>query len=321
MNLKPAVLQCEPASSDFRSDVIAGLSRRPRTLPYKYFYDADGAALFQKICELPEYYLTRAELQILNSYAKEMAAQFGAGIELIGLGTGAGTKTRILLEQLQAPVAYVPVDISSEQLERSTTLFRKVFPALEILPVCTDYLEPVELPSPTRTPARKVVYFPGSTIGNFEPGDATNFLRRIVNLCGPGGGLLIGLDLRKDRRVIEGAYNDSAGVTAQFNLNLLARINRELGADFNLKQWRHSAVYNSDQGRVEIYLISQIEQTVRIGDRKFEFEAGEKITTEYSYKHTPDGFIELARNAGFQFAQMWTDDRHWFGVFYFTVAN
>jgi dimethylhistidine N-methyltransferase len=319
MNLKPAVLEREPASSDFRSDVMAGLSSRPRTLPYKYFYDAHGAALFQKICELPEYYPTRTELEILNSYAKEMAAQFGQGIELIGLGTGAGTKTRILIEQLQAPVAYVPVDISSEQLERSTTLFRKVFPALEILPVCADYLEPVELPSPTRIPARKVVYFPGSTFGNFEPGDATNFLRRIANLCGRGGGLLIGVDLRKDRHVIERAYNDSAGVTAQFNLNLLARINRELGGDFDLNQWRHSAVYNSGQGRVEICLISETDQTVRIEDREFEFQAGEKITTEYSYKHTPEGFIELAANAGFQFAQMWTDDRHWFGVFYFTV--
>jgi dimethylhistidine N-methyltransferase len=319
MNLKPAVLEREPASSDFRSDVMAGLSSRPRTLPYKYFYDAHGAALFQKICELPEYYPTRTELEILNSYAKEMAAQFGQGIELIGLGTGAGTKTRILIEQLQAPVAYVPVDISSEQLERSTTLFRKVFPALEILPVCTDYLEPVELPSPTRTPARKVVYFPGSTIGNFEPGDATDFLRRITYLCGRGGGLLIGVDLRKDRHVIERAYNDSSGVTAQFNLNLLARINRELGGDFDLNQWRHSAVYNSGQGRVEICLISETDQTVRIEDREFEFQAGEKITTEYSYKHTPEGFIELAANAGFQFAQMWTDDRHWFGVFYFTV--
>jgi dimethylhistidine N-methyltransferase len=319
MSLKPAVLEREPASSDFHSDVIAGLSRRPRALPCKYFYDARGAALFQKICEQPEYYLTRTELQILNSYAKEMAAHFGEGIELIGLGTGAGTKTRILLEQLQAPLAYVPVDISSEQLKKSTAQFGKIFPALEILPVCADYLEPFELPSPSRTPARKIVYFPGSTIGNFEPVDATNFLRRAAVFCGSGGGLLIGVDLQKDRHVIEAAYNDSAGVTAQFNLNLLARINRELGADFDLKRWRHSAIYNSDQGRVEIYLISETDQTVRIESREFEFEAGEKITTEYSYKHTPDGFSVLAGKAGFQFAKMWTDDRRWFGVFYFTV--
>jgi dimethylhistidine N-methyltransferase len=314
-----AVLDREPASSDFLSEVIAGLSRHPRTLPYKYFYDATGAALFQKICELPEYYITRTETAILRLHAREMAQCIGPRCELIGLGTGAGTKTRILLEELEAPAVYMPVDISKEQLKRSTALFRKIFPGLEILPVAADYIEPLELPSPSHKPARKVVYFPGSTIGNFEPDAAMQFLRRIAQYCETGGGLLIGADLQKDREVLEGAYNDDAGVTAQFNLNLLARINRELGANFDLKRWQHEAIYNPSQGRIEIYVVSEVDQTVRIGDRPFAFRAGEKITTEYSYKHTAEGFTELARNAGFDFVRMWTDDARLFGVFYFTV--
>ena len=304
---------------DFLRDVIGGLSKSPRALPCKYFYDAHGSELFQKICELPEYYLTRTELAILNRYAGEMAKAVGPKIELIGLGTGAGTKTRILLDKLQAPVAYVPVDISKEQLQRSTKLFRKIFPGLEILPVCADYLEPVKLPAPSRKPARKIVYFPGSTLGNFEPAPAGKFLRRIAKYVGPGGGLLIGVDLEKDRKVLEAAYNDAAGVTAQFNLNLLARANRELGADFDLKCWRHEAVYNSTEGRIEIYLVSEIDQAVRIADHRFDFAAGEKITTEYSYKYSPERVSDLAAGVGFAFSQVWTDAARLFGVFYFTV--
>ena len=214
-----AVLDREPAKSEFLSEAIAGLSSTPRTLPCKYFYDARGAALFQKISELPEYYLTRAELQILDRYCGDIARALGPNIELIGLGTGAGTKTRILLEKLEAPAAYIPVDISKKQLERSTASFRKIFPTLEILPVCADYLEPIRLPSPARQALRKIVYFPGSTIGNFDPDAARQFLQRVANHCRRGGGLLIGVDLQKDRHVLERAYNDSAGVTAQFNLN------------------------------------------------------------------------------------------------------
>jgi dimethylhistidine N-methyltransferase len=321
MNPKAAVLEREPATSDFLSDVIAGLSSDPRTLPCKYFYDERGAALFQKICELPEYYVTRTEIDILDRHRREIASHLGTNIELIGLGTGAGTKTRILIEALEKPAVYIPVDISEKQLRESTALFGQIFHDLEILPVCTDYLQPFVLPSPRRKAPRNIVYFPGSTIGNFAPEDAVEFLRRIADLCGRGGGLLIGVDLRKDRHVLERAYNDSTGVTAQFNLNLVARANRELGANFDLRRWRHYAIYNPGEGRIEIYLISEINQTVRIKDREFHFRAGEKIITEYSYKHTPQGFIELARKAGFEFVQMWTDDARLFGVFYFTVAN
>ena len=315
------VLDLEPAKSDFLSEVVAGLSGKPRTLPCKFFYDDRGAELFQKICELPEYYVTRTELQILKQYRAEIAARLGDGIQLIGLGTGAGTKTRLLLEDLREPVAYIPVDISKEQLRQSTTLFRQLFPQLEILPVCADYLQPFELPSPKRTPVRKVVYFPGSTIGNFEPEDAGEFLRRIAKYCGNGGGLLIGVDLQKDKDVLERAYNDAQGVTAQFNLNLLARANRELGADFDLNHWRHLAIYNADAGRIEMHLLSKVEQSVRIGETPFHFDADEKITTEYSYKHTPEGFAALALSSGFAFEHMWTDDARLFGVFYFTVRS
>jgi dimethylhistidine N-methyltransferase len=315
-----AVLDLEPAKSDFLSETLAGLSRTPRTLPCKYFYDERGAALFQKICELPEYYITRTETAILRLHAHEMAQCIGARCELIGLGTGAGTKTRILLEELEAPAVYIPIDISKEQLRQSTALFHQLFPQLEILPVCTDYLQPFDLPDPLRTPARRIVYFPGSTIGNFEPREATEFLRRLVDLCGKDGGLLIGVDLQKDSDVLERAYNDSQGVTAQFNLNLLRRANRELDADFDLERWRHRAIYNSSVGRIEMHLISEIDQTVHVADREFHFErCGERIITEFSYKYTPEGFTALADGAGFDFARMWTDDARLFGVFYFTL--
>jgi dimethylhistidine N-methyltransferase len=314
-----AVLDREPASSDFREEVLAGLFQQPRTLPCKFFYDEHGALLFQKICEVPEYYVTRTELQILRLQGAAIATELGPQIELIGLGTGAGTKTRILLEELNSPAVYIPIDISKEQLQKSTIRFREIFPNLEILPVCADYLEPFALPTPSRASSRKVVYFPGSTIGNFEPRDAKVFLRRIADLCGKNGGLLIGVDLQKDARIIETAYNDSAGITAEFNLNLLARANQELGADFDLNHWRHRAIYNDAEGRIEMHLISDIDQIVHIEDRHFDFRAGENIVTEFSYKYTPDGFVALAREASFEFVRMWTDDARLFGVFYFTV--
>ena len=310
-----------PELADFFADVITGLSSNPRTIPCKYFYDARGAALFQKICELVEYYVTRTEIDILDRSRTDIALQLGPNVELIGLGTGAGTKTRILIEALQNPAVYIPVDISEKQLRESTALFRKIFPNLEILPVSADYLQPVVLPSPNRKPARKIVYFPGSTIGNFDPDEAMQFLRRIANVCRGGGGLLIGVDLKKDREVLEAAYNDSAGVTAEFNLNLLQRINRELGADFDLDQWRHLAIYNSNAGRIEMHLISETDQLVHLNEHKFHFRRAEKIITEFSYKYTPREFAALGAKAGFNFVRMWTDDARLFGVFYFVMAS
>jgi dimethylhistidine N-methyltransferase len=321
MNPKAAVFEREPATSDFLSDVLAGLSSDPRTLPCKYFYDERGAALFQRICELPEYYITQTELDILKRNSAEIASHLGARIALIGLGTGPGTKTRILLEKLHEPIAYIPVDISKDQLQNSTTRFQERFPQLEILPVCADYLQPFDLPAPLQRADRNIIYFPGSTIGNFEPRDATLFLRRLADLCRKDGGLLIGVDLQKDRGVLERAYNDSEGITAQFNLNLLMHANRELGADFDLDRWRHSAIYNPGGGRIEMHLISEIDQTVHIANHEFCFRSGETIVTEFSYKYAPESFAALAGAAGFEFARMWADDARLFGVFYFTVAD
>jgi L-histidine Nalpha-methyltransferase len=320
-NTSTAVLDLEPAREDFLNEVIAGLSAVPRTLPCKFFYDREGASLFQKICELPEYYVTRTELQILQKFGADMAEHLGPGIELIGFGTGAGTKTRILLEKLREPAAYVPVDISSGQLAQSTKLFRQLFPGLEILPVCADYLQPFALPTPVHQGARRIIYFPGSTIGNFEPAAALDFLRLIAAIGQPGGGLLIGVDLQKDHKILEQAYNDSQGVTAAFNLNLLARLNRELDANFDLPSWNHRAIYNAAEGRIEMNLISACDQRIRIAGHTFNFEAGEKIVTEFSYKHTPEGFRQLAEQAGFALDKMWTDDAHLFGVFYFTLRR
>ncbi len=319
--IRVALLETAPGKPSFLMETIAGLSRSPRTLPCKFFYDERGAQLFQKICELPEYYITRTELQILRLHSAEMAAALGEKVELIGLGTGAGTKTRILLEELYDPAVYIPIDISNEQLQKSSARFRQMFPRLEILPIASDYLEPFELPLPRKPSSRSVVYFPGSTIGNFEPNAATEFLRRLVDLCGEDGGLLIGVDLQKDRRIIEAAYNDSHGITAEFNLNLLVRANRELSADFDLNAWRHCAIYNSSKGRIEMYLISECDQRVHVEDREFDFRASERILTEYSYKYMPEGFAALARNAGFQFEKLWADDARLFGVFYFTVCD
>jgi L-histidine Nalpha-methyltransferase len=316
-----ALIRFGAESNAFFNQVVAGLSGTPRTLPCKFFYDDRGAQLFRKICELPEYYITRAELQILRLQGAKIAATLGDRIELIGLGTGAGSKTRILLAELDQPAVYMPIDISGEQLENSCARFRTLFPGLTIFPICRDYLEPFDLPLPRPPSSRSVIYFPGSTIGNFEPYDAVTFLTRLAELVGPDGGLLIGVDLQKNPAVIEDAYNDSASVTAAFNLNLLARANRELGADFAIEHWRHHADYNSRQGRIEMYLVSRTDQSVHIAPHEFFFGKGERILTEYSYKHTPEGFTALAETAGFRFQQLWTDTDELFGLFYFTVTG
>jgi dimethylhistidine N-methyltransferase len=315
------ILDLEPPTSDFLEQVIAGLSGTPRTLPSKFFYDARGAELFQEICELPEYYITRTETAILRDYGAEMAESIGANAELVGFGTGAGFKTRRLLQHLENPIAYVPVDISKQRLIDSAIELSAAMPDLEILPVCADYLQPIRLPQPSRRPEHVAVYFPGSTIGNLEPEIARSFLERVCNLCGRSGGLIIGVDLQKSREILEAAYNDSAGVTAAFNLNLLVRANRELGTDFNLPCWRHRAVYTDKAGRIEMHLLSEREQTVHVGDRSFEFAAGDKIISEFSYKHTREGFAELAASAGFRLARTWTDPQQLFAVFHFVVAE
>jgi L-histidine Nalpha-methyltransferase len=316
------VLDLEPVNADFLDEVVSGLSSSPRTLPCKFFYDERGADLFQKICELPEYYITRTETELLQRYAPEIAESIGPNAALIGFGTGAGIKTRLLLEHLQNPIAYIPVDISRQRLIDSAIELSHAMPALEILPVCADYLQELQFPKPLRKPDHVAVFFPGSTIGNLEPPVAADFLRRVCRLCGKSGGLIIGVDLQKSRGILEAAYNDTAGVTAEFNLNLLVRANRELGADFDLARWTHRAVYNEGEGRIEMHLISETNQTVHVGGREFAFARGEKIITEFSYKHTLEGFAGLAASAGFREAsRVWTDSRQLFAIFHFAVAE
>ncbi|HEX4666250.1 MAG TPA: L-histidine N(alpha)-methyltransferase [Chthoniobacterales bacterium] len=314
-----SVLDLEPAASDFLEQAMAGLASSPPTLPSKFFYDERGSDLFQEICELPEYYVTRTETEILRQHGGEIAESIGENAELVGFGTGAGVKTRMVLDHLRNVIAYVPVDISKQRLTDSAKALSREMPNLEILPVCADYLQAFELPTPSRKPAHIAVYFPGSTIGNMQPDVARHFLTRVARLCGHSGGLIIGVDLQKSKTVLEAAYNDSAGVTAAFNLNLLERVNRELGADFDLSLWRHRAIYNEAAHRIEMHLISEQPQTVHLGGREFHFEPGEKIITEFSYKHTVEGFSALAASAGFQFARVWTDPKKLFAVFHFTT--
>jgi dimethylhistidine N-methyltransferase len=315
------VLDFEPTRQAFLADVVAGISQRPRHLPCKYFYDKRGSRLFDEICKLDEYYLTRVELGIMRRFAPEMAEQIGPRVMLVEYGSGSSVKTRTLLDQLLDPVAYVPVDISREHLQRTADRLSVAYPHVEVLPVCADFTKAFELPVSCSTPTHSAVYFPGSTIGNFPPDDARELLARIAPLCGTGGGLLIGIDLKKDVSILEAAYNDRQGVTADFNLNLLRRINRELGANFDLDQFDHSACFNEQLGRVEIYLISRCDQAVTVCDNEFTFEQGEAICTEYSHKYTVDDFAATAAEVGLTLRRCWTDEKQAFAVLHFAVID
>jgi dimethylhistidine N-methyltransferase len=306
--------------AQFLGDVLSGLRAPVKELPCKYFYDDAGSALFEQITALDEYYLTRTEIAIMRRHAPEMAALLGKQCLLIEYGSGSGVKTRLLLDHLPEPAGYVPVDISAEQLCSSAQALARAYPNVEVIPVYGDFAEPLQLPVPPLPAARRVVYFPGSTIGNFEPAATIDLLRRTAALCGRGGGLLLGADLRKDPRVIELAYNDAQGVTAAFNLNLLGRINRELGADFVPSQFSHRAFYNETEGRIEMHLVSRQAQSAHVGGEQFTFQAGESVRTEYSYKYSLDGLAELAGAAGFAMQRHWLDERKYFCVCYFTAA-
>ncbi len=297
-----------------RNEVLAGLARSSKHLPCKFFYDGAGSDLFERICELPEYYLTRTELQILRSGMAEICAALGRHVRLVEFGSGSSIKTQLLLEHLDAPAVYVPMDISPAMLSAAVATLRARHPRLAIEPVCCDYAEPFALPPAPAGTARTVCYFPGSTIGNFTPEEAEGFLRRIATVCGPGGLLLIGVDLRKDVGVLLPAYNDAAGVTARFNENLLRHVARTLGADLDPLAFEHRAIWNGVDGRIEMQLISRIHQTASIGDFAVTFRRGEIVTTEYSHKYTPDGFAALAQRGGFDVDRVWTDARGWFSV-------
>lgn len=302
-----------------RDDVLHGLTSDEKSLPCKYFYDARGAELFERICELPEYYPTRTELGILESNAADIAEHLGPGCRVIEYGSGSGIKIRILLDALESPVAFTAIDISCEQLHEATAELQRLYPAIAVQPVCADYTQPLELPDAPRA-VRTVVFFPGSTVGNMTPAGARAFLQRANQHAGPGGALLIGVDRRKDRETLELAYNDPAGVTAEFNMNLLERLNRELDTDFDPDGFRHQAVWEERAGHIEMRLVSTRDQRVRIPDGNgahvtVPFATDEWIVTEHSRKYSPDEFAELAGAAGWDVEQVYTDERELFSVF------
>lgn len=298
--------------------IVNGLSAPQKQISPKYFYDARGSKLFDDITRLPEYYLTYAELGIMWDNIAEIVELVGKQASLIEFGSGSSLKTRILLEHLSELAAYVPVDISEEHLHASANQIRDEFPHVDVLPVVADFTQEFSLPAPMVMPVRNIVYFPGSTIGNFECEMAIGLLRVMHHEAGKGGALLIGVDLQKDPAVIEKAYNDSAGVTAQFNLNMLQRLNRDYGANFEVNAFTHSANYDQDKSRVVIKLVSQADQTFEIGDTAFDIAAGESILTEYSHKYTLDGFAAMARTAGFAVEKVWTDAERLFSVQFLT---
>ncbi|MBN51469.1 MAG: L-histidine N(alpha)-methyltransferase [Spongiibacteraceae bacterium] len=316
------VIDLQPDTSALLEESIAGLKASPRQLPCKYFYDAEGARLFEHICELPEYYPTRTEVGILKQHLPEMAKLIGANARIVEYGSGAGTKIRLLLDALREPVAYTPIDISREQLAAAAEELQRDFAELEIQPVCADYSSALTLPSPQRAFARSVVFFPGSTIGNFPQAEALALLKRFARLAAQGdqpGGLLIGVDVKKSRQRIEAAYNDTQGVTADFNLNILKRLNREVGANFELEHWQHHAFWNEQSGAIEMHLVSRREQQVRINGDRFTFAEGDSVHTENSFKYSPDEFTELAAQAGFVRRGLWQDEEQLFSVQYFEL--
>jgi dimethylhistidine N-methyltransferase len=308
--------QQSPTQTDqsFLDDVIKGFSRESKALNCKYFYDERGSQLFDQICELDEYYLTRTEQAVMDRHIDEMVYQIGEQVMLIEFGSGSSVKTQTLLEALHDPVAYVPIDISEDHLLKTAETLQSQYPGIEILPVVADFTMDFDLPRSKRKPSHAAVYFPGSTIGNFEPDKAGEILARFSEMLGPEGGLLIGIDLQKDPAIIHAAYNDASGITAEFNLNLLHRINSELDADINVDKFEHLARYNQQLGRVEIYVVSTEQQTVYLDGREFEFAENEKVFTEYSHKYTIEGFAEIAAEARFSLHKSWTDDDKHFAL-------
>jgi len=298
---------------DFRRAVLAGLGSSPRAVPAKFLYDARGSALFDAICEQPEYYPTRTETRILRECAGEIARLAGPGCALVEYGSGSSVKTRLLLDAMPDLHAYVPIDISRQHLDGTARRLREDYPGLRVDPVAGDYMALDALPSAIDG-ARRIGFFPGSTIGNLTPGEAVLYLRRARRLLRSDGALILGVDLKKDPQRLHAAYNDAAGVTAQFTLNLLRRMNRELEANFDLSAFAHEAFYNEAAGRIEIYFRSLRAQTVTVAGRRFTFAEGERVHTEYSYKYDDTDVAELARRGGFSIAHTWTDPARLFAV-------
>lgn len=307
VNSLPRLHDLHPATPDIAADVLAGLSATPRSLPSKYFYDARGSRLFERICQTPEYYLTDAELAILRHHAEAIAEVLGERLRLVEYGTGAGDKTRRLLRALRDPVAYLPVEISRSALLDSISQLATAFPSLELIPVCADFTQTIALPPTRRRAHRTAVYLAGSTIGNFVETEAIDLLRHMRHTAGSGGALLLGFDLKKDPDLIRAAYNDAQGVTAAFTLNLLQRLNRELDADFELDQFGHRAEYNEVAGRIETDIISRCTQQVRVAGRSFAFQQGEAVRVEVSCKYDQADIARMAQAAGLRCGPHWRD--------------
>ena len=312
------LIDLEPKSGNILKEVLVGLSKKQKVIDPKFLYDKRGSELFEKICELPEYYPTRAETAILNRACKEMARLIGPRALIIEPGSGSGQKVRSLLNHLESPSGYVPIEISKEILLRMTGELHEEFPDLQVTPVCADFTQELDFPlSIDSRSGKKVVFFPGSTIGNFHPDEAVQFLKKFAKIVGTGGGVLIGADLKKDPETIRIAYDDPAGVTASFNLNLLARLNKEVNATFELNNFVHEAFYNEKLGRVEMHLKSTIPQLVKVNQTVFRFRKGETIHTECSYKYSAEEFCELAAKARLKIKKIWMDPDKLFCVYYF----
>jgi len=315
------VLSQSPQSSAFESDVLHGLRATPKRVPAKYFYDGAGSQLFERITELPEYYPTRCEMRILRDRGGEIAKLIAPGAALVEFGSGSSRKARVLLRAAPKLAAYVPVDICGEMIEQEAAELRPDFPGLKVLPVTADITHAFELPAEARAAPLRVGFFPGSTIGNFEPHEAAGFLRNAGRILGADATLIVGADLIKPVEVLHAAYNDAAGITAKFNLNLLKRINRELGGTFKLDSFEHHAFYNRERHRIEMHLASLRRQKVKVAGEIIEFRAGETIHTENSYKYSIASLGALARGAGWRQAGVWTDERKYFSIQAFTLAG
>lgn len=310
-----------PPLSGLLETVQRGLRAQPKRLPSWLFYDAQGSALFERICQTPEYYLTRCEIALMQADAASIADTLGVNVRLVEYGSGSAIKTRLLLEHMASPVSYVPVEISPEPLHESVERLGGLFPQLPVQPLGADFTRALRLPIPPRAPRRTVIYFPGSTIGNFATREAVALLRKMRSEMGENGGILIGVDLKKDPAVIEAAYNDAAGITAAFTLNLLARLNRELGTDFELDAFAHRAHYNALAGRIETSLVSQRAQKVRVGRTQVAFAANEAIRVEVSCKYSLEDFATLAAKAGLEVLRVWLDPQRMFSVQYLVRAG
>jgi dimethylhistidine N-methyltransferase len=308
----------ELTQNDILDEVINGLNQEQKQLPSKLFYDEKGSALFNEICELEEYYPTRTEMQIMQDNIEEIGSLLGEGTLLIEFGSGSSTKIRLLLEHIPGLAGYVPIDISAEHLIQSAESLCKDYPSLNIYPLAADYTKDFDFPFIEQSYDHIAAYYPGSTIGNFKPDEARIFLKRVAKIIGKNGGMLIGVDLKKDRKTLEAAYNDEKGITAKFNLNILTHINYELDSNFDTDKFRHFAFYNEKESRVEMHLLNNEEQKIRLNGSSFHIKKDENILTEYSYKYSVEEFAHLVSDI-FEVRKVWTDKNNFFSIQYLRV--